>query len=227
MKNLSLDQINRLAKSILRQPLATGGELSDQYVSHADPKRAENLAKWHGKSHHLLKNEDGSPKTLYHGTQGNFSIFKPSKTGEFGPGIYSTDRTDEAADYAGTHPEGTGSAIMPVHVRMNNPFIVKNNMDEFWNKFGGKTDDEAMFNAMASGHDGVIFNRPYTFYDEKTKKIVPTGQNHTHYIAFSPNQIKSAIGNQGTFDPSDPDITKANGGLVDAALNIARQHKVK
>jgi hypothetical protein len=47
------------------------------------------------------------------------------------------------------------------------------------------------------GHDGVIAKR-----EGKTEEIV----------AFHPNQIKSAIGNQGTFDPKDPDITKADGG---------------
>ena len=31
---------------------------------------------------------------------------------------------------------------------------------------------------------------------------------------FNPNQLKSAIGNRGTYDPNDPDITKAKGGMV-------------
>jgi len=36
---------------------------------------------------------------------------------------------------------------------------------------------------------------------------------HTHAV-FEPTQIKSAIGNEGTFDPTNPDITKKRGGLV-------------
>ena len=35
------------------------------------------------------------------------------------------------------------------------------------------------------------------------------------YAVFEPTQIKSATGNQGTFDPNDPDITKAEGGAVE------------
>lgn len=34
------------------------------------------------------------------------------------------------------------------------------------------------------------------------------------YVPFEPTQIKSAIGNQGTYDTSNPDITKAEGGEV-------------
>jgi hypothetical protein len=34
------------------------------------------------------------------------------------------------------------------------------------------------------------------------------------YVPFEPTQVKSAIGNQGTYDTSDPDITKAHGGIV-------------
>lgn len=34
------------------------------------------------------------------------------------------------------------------------------------------------------------------------------------FIVFDPKRIKSAIGNRGTYDPMDPDITKAKGGLA-------------
>lgn len=188
-------------------------------IPHGDPRREENLAAWHEGSHPLLKNKNGKPKTFYHGTQSDISTFRRSQTGEFGPGIYATDMPDEAADYAGTHPfSGKGPSVMPIHVRMKNPFIVKNHADEFWNKFGGKTDEEATFNAMAAGYDGVIFKRPYSFYDEKTKQIVKTGQDHTHYVVFSPNQIKSSTGNNGNFDPSNPDITKSEGGDVEPSI---------
>ena len=40
------------------------------------------------------------------------------------------------------------------------------------------------------------------------------GGGHKHYVAWFPHQIKSAIGNRGTYDPNDPDITKAKGGSV-------------
>jgi len=36
----------------------------------------------------------------------------------------------------------------------------------------------------------------------------------TAYVAFEPTQIKSAIGNRGTFDPTEPDLLKSHGGPV-------------
>lgn len=52
-----------------------------------------------------------------------------------------------------------------------------------------------------AGFDGVI---DYTVSD----KFQDMGLNEdsVHYIAFKPTQIKSAIGNVGTFDPTNPDI---------------------
>ena len=50
-----------------------------------------------------------------------------------------------------------------------------------------------------------------TGYDSGTT-ITPTGERH--YIAWFPEQIKSAIGNRGTYDPKNPDITMAKGGEV-------------
>lgn len=47
------------------------------------------------------------------------------------------------------------------------------------------------------------------------------------WVPFSGTQIKSATGNTGTFDPSDPDITKAEGGKVKSrhpALSIPGFH---
>lgn len=61
----------------------------------------------------------------------------------------------------------------------------------------------------ATGFDGII---DYTV-DEKFGSSSKLGKSMAgmhpgtvHYIAFKPTQIKGAIGNQGTFDPSNPDI---------------------
>lgn len=50
---------------------------------------------------------------------------------------------------------------------------------------------------IEQGHDGVILRN--TAYDAD-------GGVDTQYVAFFPEQIKSAIGNRGTFDPNDPNI---------------------
>lgn len=184
------------------------------FIPRDNPQRSKNFDEWFGDS--LVKNKDGTPKTVYHGTSSDFSVFRPSSTGEFGPGIYATDLADEASSYAGTHPEGTGQNVMPVHIRMEQPFVAKDPSD-FWEKFGGKTDADAIQNARKAGYDGVIIERPYTIYDEKRKQFYPTGRNHTHYVVFDPGQIKSAIGNSGKFSLKDLDINKNEGGKVQTA----------
>jgi hypothetical protein len=45
------------------------------------------------------------------------------------------------------------------------------------------------------------------------------GTSH-EVIMFHPNKIKSAIGNRGTYDINEPDITKAKGGLA----SLLRKH---
>ena len=42
----------------------------------------------------------------------------------------------------------------------------------------------------------------------------------TTYIVFKPNQIKSAIGNNGNFDTNNPDIRFAVGGGIKATLTF-------
>lgn len=48
--------------------------------------------------------------------------------------------------------------------------------------------------------------------DEEFLKRFPMARDS--HIVFDPTQVKSAIGNRGTFDPKDPDMTKAEGGAV-------------
>jgi hypothetical protein len=61
-----------------------------------------------------------------------------------------------------------------------------------------------------SGFDGIIANR-----DDGTKE----------YVAFKPEQVKSAI-SATKFDPTDPDITKADGGEVSAPQKTVKAYKL-
>lgn len=54
---------------------------------------------------------------------------------------------------------------------------------------------------QALGFDGAIINAKQQFPEMRK---IPKGTKH--YIVFSPTQIKSAIGNKGTFDPTNPSI---------------------
>ena len=65
-----------------------------------------------------------------------------------------------------------------------------------------------------------------------TKKLKSQGYDGVvnsagnEWVAFHPHQIKSAIGNRGTYDITDPDINKAKGGPVtNDAMWMAVQNK--
>ena len=75
-----------------------------------------------------------------------------------------------------------------------------------------------MFKNM--GHDGIIMNAEEYFGADLMRKGMEGVKNANHYIVFEPTQIKSAIGNRGTFDSKDPSIVKGvaiGGGGAGAA----------
>ena len=150
---------------------------------------------------------------VYHGTASDFSVFNTTRSGEFGPAIYTTDSPREASEY-GEGQQKQGVNVMPLYISLKNPY--KKGVDAFWKEFGkDDSDAAAVERAKAAGYDGVIAQRADDYYDNATKKFVSTGKKLNHYIAFHPHQIKSAIGNRGTYDITNPDITKAEGGEVD------------
>ena len=74
------------------------------------------------------------------------------------------------------------------------------------------------------GHDGVVYlnkregvkdlrSTHFGLPDAEFKKVHPEAQDS--YIIFDPNQVKSAIGNRGTFDPARPHINEAEGGPIE------------
>lgn len=65
------------------------------------------------------------------------------------------------------------------------------------------------------GYDGIIDET----VPEKFKKMHGMMPGTKHIIAFKPGQVKSAIGNRGTFDPEDPRITYADGGSVESSVS--------
>ena len=75
-----------------------------------------------------------------------------------------------------------------------------------------------MFRNM--GYDGIVMNAEEYFGPDLMRKGMEGVKNANHYIVFEPTQIKSAIGNRGTFDSKDPSIVKGvaiGGGGAGAA----------
>lgn len=77
------------------------------------------------------------------------------------------------------------------------------------------------------GHDGIVYLNRLEGFSRPAGKIPYHYDNHTDeqflhhfpeahdsYIAFDPHQIKSAIGNNGYFDPNSPRIDEHAGGRI-------------
>lgn len=128
--------------------------------------------------------ENGDPLVVYHGTTKEFNEFK-SSDGLFG---WFTSDPNYASNYPSRDSGGVkrDSMVMPAYLRLENPAT----LDQFQER-GGLSRAEKVRELMASGYDGLV---------SESGKV---------FVAFSPEQIKSATGNRGTFDPASADITKS------------------
>lgn len=121
------------------------------------------------------------------------------------PKITVSDAENEnlLAQLEGRQPEQTASKTL----KKQNSTLGKLFKDEF--QYGDETfstDDLARW-ARKQGYDGIVF--------KNVKDQGPAGRFHTEasakpgnvYVAFKPEQMKSAIGNVGTFDPTKAAIT--------------------
>ena len=138
--------------------------------------------RWFGNSRVVDKH--GNPMMVFHGTSSdnNFTAFRKKQSG-----IWFAKNSENA------HPGNASSEnrIIPAYLSLQNPYKLNNDELKTWR---ASTNPLKIIANMRSqlinkGYDGVDIG-DYA------------------YVAFYPEQIKSAIGNCGKFDPNDPDITK-------------------
>jgi hypothetical protein len=84
------------------------------------------------------------------------------------------------------------------------------NLYDYTDDQGRIQNSEILKNVVQNmGYDGIIdrtVNKKFGSERRVGKGMEGMDPDTVHYIAFEPNQIKSAIGNTGEFDPSNPDI---------------------
>jgi hypothetical protein len=174
----------------------TRGEEAEHAMAGIDQTKTEAFKRWFKES--KVVDANGDPLVVYHGTPSKFTTFAGRSKHiaqfpeEIGTSFFTADK-EMGRGYAG----GTNDP-MAVYISMQNPYV---------HDAGGQWWISANFKAIkaakAGGHDGVII-----------RNVIDTaaGQSqrpHDVYVAFRPEQIKSAIGNSGTFDPSNPSILRS------------------
>ena len=179
---------------------------SAQYNDNAENRlreaqiHSENFKRWFGdwesdpENASKVVDENGEPKVVLHGTpNGDFYIFDSEKAGSntdqgwLGTGFYFYGNAPEyASQYAGKN-----GRVLQVYLDIKNPYIAS---VEESNRLAEANDPEMsrMFREQLEdeGYDGVYYN----------------GDLNEEWVAFRPEQIKSATENNGDFDSSNPDM---------------------
>ena len=171
--------------------------------------------KWFGDS--KVVDANGNPLVVYHGTTKDFTAFDKTKQGTstdegyLGEGFYFSNDPEMASGYASYNaPDGetsAGAQVLPVFVSLQNPAIGypkqfgKNVVNDLTSKMsrGEITAQEMTSRLREMGHDGIIWKG-----DGPGGEV--SGYQGNEFVVFEPSQIKSATGNRGTFDPTNPDI---------------------
>lgn len=198
-----------------------------QLFGKAEPTETPTFKRWFGKS--KLRNEDGSPRVLYHGTQNTFTEFK-SRPNDIGIHLGTVDQAnDRVAQRERFHREfGTegresteGSQVLPVYARIENPVRIPDvgifdarNVEHELVSAGvlkqvhpPRTPQMIRDELKRKGHDGIVYRNT----EEGAGNSKDPDRGEDSYIVFEPTQVKSATGNRGTFDPADPNIVHTPG----------------
>jgi len=176
---------------------------------------------------------------LYHATKNTFDRFKPSYAGTFL--TRKPEFANEFAEYHAIDPVGEegpygplgaqGARILPVHVQVKNPFDYQNPehreiLLDAAKKFHGTDKMTKWINGLDRNHNFDIMESNAMLEPLKNAgfdSYYISENGNKNLAVFDPTKIKSAIGNRGTYDLTDPDITKAGGGLLKA---IGKAQKV-
>lgn len=203
---------------------------AEQVLSQSVPQtETEAFKRWSGDS--KVVDAEGKPLVVYHGTGGDFAEFDPersgskSKTGAPESTFFFTDAADVANSYTVEY-QGDFSTkyvadanVVPAYLSIKKPLKVSAK-GESWRDIVYKGEfydiNELAKLAQESGkYDGLIV----TQVKDKGRGDV-TSKTATTYVAFRPEQIKSAIGNNGNFDPADPNILNQSSRKTPETLYI-------
>lgn len=166
----------------------------------------------------LLDPETGEPRLFHHGTKDSFDAFDLSHpnrkdAGNLGDGIYLAADSGSAELYGRSKQGSEGVNVMPLFVRMKNPYI-----EDATNKSSNLSKEESAKRAEAlkeHGYDGILaydFNQP----DWQANPVMA--------VVFSPEQVKSAVGNIGTFSENHNILYQAKDR---GALRINPERKMR
>lgn len=195
--NLNANDVLALAERMVNT-IGKASGTGQRRFSREDQTNTPEFKKWFGDSQ--VVDENGQPLVVYHGTGAEFTEFDPDLTGTAtdagteGKGFYFTSDWDAAksnADYVTGFGEREGAKVMAVYLAIESPYKINRNNAPRGLESNPKEAAKFTKNLIKQGYDGV----EYTLMN-----------GSKNYVAFYPEQIKSATDNTGAFDAGNPDI---------------------
>jgi len=204
----------------IKQFLAARGQAaSGPVLGQADDNA---FKRWFGGS--KVVDENGEPLVVYHGTGKKFAAFdigRESKNfGTFGEFTVSRLGAFFAADKKfAARFKPKGGKLVQAFLSLQNPVnLVEGYPSEVWEKLGPVLKENNLLNIPADGM-WELFDKGFPGGVEFVQALKDAGYDGAKigerdadgnlrevYVAFKPEQIKSAAGNDGTFDANDPSI---------------------
>ena len=163
----------------------------------------------------------GNPLVVYHGTAIGTPIDKFQ--GEVYPGWFAED-PKLAEMYSRYEEEEIDSTVYPVYLRIRNPLDLTScdlnwagDVEDLVNAVNRKQPGFTTLDEVDELFPGIVNTEMWEFVDSRGFRdwIKPLGcdglkakeNGKTVWVVFNSNQVKSAIGNKGTFDLRNPSIT--------------------
>ena len=190
---------------------------NDKPSNVGDGRLAEGPARW--RANKAAFTEGSRVKgVVYHGTNADIEVFD-TKRGDLGTHFGTIEQANKSV--ARGRGAGAGPNVIPAYISLKNPLRLRDTgtfhadgiapqlaqkgwitraeakqiVDEIernW-RLREKYDEQLLNLIKEHGHDGVVYANT-------------TEGKGDSYIVFEPTQIKSAIGNNGDFNPADPRI---------------------
>lgn len=203
--------------------------LGDKGAESVSPLQTDTpeFKRWFGDS--KVVDAEGKPLVVYHGTRnGEFHVFDSAKIGDatgnfgfFGKGFYFSSDKQYAENYGET---------IPVYLKAERPFRLTErtigealDMAEYRDEpYGARPADQLAW--AISGNEEVFTNNLLEKgYDSVIVEFEVGSRPIDEIVVFRPEQIKSAINNVGTFDPSNPDIRYRRGDTQAQRSGVSKQ----
>lgn len=206
--------------------MAAAGELAGAFSRQSQTDSAAFKA-WFKDSKVVDKN--GKPLVLYRGVTGGAAIDDRAMNGEprSGYATFASDNPYVSASYA--HPDSPGEtgALIPVFVKANRIIEFPVQIDRQGRRNFSKTDFDRAARSLRPG-EVLVARKVYDIGPRASMKTDPA-MKYSHasdiYAWGAGTQIKSAVGNRGTFDPANPDIRFSRSAAP--AANAANRASVR